>query len=324
MNLELKTEGELHFQSKFEKTAKVFHFHREEVPISTASDILCIPYLGINKEIFFETDKEVIWINRESLKFLQTIDNIHGIKYEVTDYEAHSVLGVVSIKDFVHVDFDLGFDEEDGLKVEYTFIGDFLGNIRNYGNPKLKLSKDFEKFLSDGEFTDLTLLCEGGELKAHKAILSARSKVFKAMFRQEEFLESKTQTIKSCFDLESMNCLLLYIYSGKLNMSKAKELLELADYYDLDQLKDECACIILDGINFKNVISTLVLADTHHARHLKSEALLFLRENKEKVINEEELLKLEKTKSLNPELVQEMLKAVKECDCHCKSRYSYN
>lgn len=245
------------------------HFH----DVDEVSDTLRIPYLGINKEIVFETDSCDIWINEESVKFLKTIENIHGVKYE-----AYQDLGVVKVENRLEIDFGkMSFYSEEGLKVEYAFIGENIGKVRNHENPNTRLCKDFEQLLTDEEFKDVTLQCEGGELKAHKSILSARSKVFKAMFQHEGFLESKSNTVKCYFDLELMKYLLLYIYSAKVTKSKAKELLELADYYDLQQLKDECIYIISEEISSKN---------------------------KEKVSSDEEA---EETESLSREELQEML-----------------
>jgi hypothetical protein len=41
----------------------------------------------------------------------------------------------------------------------------------------------------DPSFSDLILVCQGKEIKAHRLMLAARSEVFKTMLTNEEFIE---------------------------------------------------------------------------------------------------------------------------------------
>ncbi|KAL5291352.1 hypothetical protein ACFFRR_010636 [Megaselia abdita] len=274
---------------------------------STATDILSIPYLNIFQEIVWETDTTDIWISRESVEFLKEIECIRAVSYN-----EYYVNGVIKIDSFVEIDYSkFSFYEERGIRVDYSFIGDSLQKIRNHEDSFKKLSNDFEQLLHDRDFTDVTIQCEGGELKAHRAVLSARSPVFKRMLTNENYLESRENVIKSSLEFNLLSDALLYIYTGRVNKSKAKELLEVADYYDLQQLKAECISIIISEITAKNVISILMLAHSHNVLDLKQEALLFISQCSEKVVHEAELLKLDESESLKPDLVQEILKAVK-------------
>ena len=71
------------------------------------------------------------------------------------------------------------------------------------------LSKDLAKQLEDPSFSDWTLVCKGEKIPCHRFMLASRSPVFKVMFEQEGFLESKThQTqIKVQKASEYRNCL---------------------------------------------------------------------------------------------------------------------
>ena len=78
------------------------------------------------------------------------------------------------------------------------------------------MSDDYGALLADGKFTDVVLLVGGTEFKAHKNILSARSKVFAAMF-EHDCLE-KQQSSVTITDVAAgvFEELLRYIYSSKM------------------------------------------------------------------------------------------------------------
>ena len=87
--------------------------------------------------------------------------------------------------------------------------------------PACKLSDDFSQLFEDEEFSDVIISVAGCEFKVHKAILSARSPVFAAMFKNA-MKESKTGIIK-IYDVSqcAMKELLRFMYTGKvLNIDK--------------------------------------------------------------------------------------------------------
>ena len=87
-----------------------------------------------------------------------------------------------------------------------AFSGNDLVNINNsgrlgYGYASKKeddwrrnLVCDMEKLLETGTLTDLTIRCGKKTVKCHKAVLSARSAVFRAMF-QHDMRENKNNEI---------------------------------------------------------------------------------------------------------------------------------
>ena len=54
------------------------------------------------------------------------------------------------------------------------------------------IAKDLAVQLADPSFTDWTLICEDERIPCHRFMLGSRSPVFKAMFEQDGFKESKT------------------------------------------------------------------------------------------------------------------------------------
>lgn len=77
------------------------------------------------------------------------------------------------------------------------------------------LSLDFGQLLQNGDHSDVQVLCNGGNISAHRAILAARSKAFSDMFRDSSE-ESKSGLIKlTTIEKSLMELCLEFIYKGK-------------------------------------------------------------------------------------------------------------
>ncbi|KAI1751274.1 BTB/POZ protein [Xylaria castorea] len=69
--------------------------------------------------------------------------------------------------------------------------------------------------LNSGDYSDLTLVCEGQEFQVHKAIVCAQSPVL-ATALKGGFKEAKTNTFHVAdFDPTTVKCMLDYMYTGK-------------------------------------------------------------------------------------------------------------
>ena len=77
-------------------------------------------------------------------------------------------------------------------------IGYGYQNTKNTGRKEEDGSKnlvsDMESLLESGTLADVTIKCERKSIKCHKAVLSARSAVFRAMF-QHDMRENKNNEI---------------------------------------------------------------------------------------------------------------------------------
>ncbi|CAF1012960.1 unnamed protein product [Didymodactylos carnosus] len=144
--------------------------------------------------------------------------------------------------------------------------------------PDCRLSEDFQTLLDNPVYSDVTLVCGHKEYKVHKAILSARSKVFQAMF-EHQMLENQSSRVK-IEDIESdvMNELLRFLYTGKtMNIDKmADSLLSAADKYGLERLKVQCEETLCSLCDKDNAADTLILADLHSAQQLKQQAIDYI------------------------------------------------
>lgn len=85
--------------------------------------------------------------------------------------------------------------------------------------------------LDSGTFSDVTLCTRGREFKAHKAILSARSPVFGAMFEHEMEESRKGRVEISDIDPDVFHEMLKFVYTGSTPQLQgmADDLLAAAD-----------------------------------------------------------------------------------------------
>ncbi|XP_053200373.1 speckle-type POZ protein-like [Panonychus citri] len=143
-------------------------------------------------------------------------------------------------------------------------------------------------FTNGGEKTDIIL--EGKDkvqVKAHKIILSIRSKVIGAMFSHEtkEKAESKIE-IKD-IDGAVLREMINFIYTDKVgNLEEyACDLLIAADKYDLPKLKMLCEQYLASKVTIETSGEILALADACNSIELKDKCLEFVVRNSAKIVN---------------------------------------
>ena len=144
--------------------------------------------------------------------------------------------------------------------------------------PRCTLVDDLGELWENSSFTDCCLVVDGQEFRAHKAILAARSPVFRAMF-EHDMEESRKNRIE-IHDLEPevFKAMMGFIYTGKEpdlhNMADA--VLAAADRYGLERLKVMCERALCRDLSVENAAHTLFLADLHSAVQLKTQAMDFI------------------------------------------------
>lgn len=123
---------------------------------------------------------------------------------------------------------------------------------------------DYKRMLETEALSDFKLIMNDNKtLKAHKAILSARSPVFFSMLTNEMQEANNNQVEIPDFDYETMKELLRFVYCGELqNLDEvATDLIFAAEKYEITQLKDTCASHIISRLSIDNVIEALIIAD---------------------------------------------------------------
>ena len=150
-------------------------------------------------------------------------------------------------------------------------------------------------FYNDEEFSDVTFIVEGREIYGHKLILSLVSDCFQAMFTTKHgggtggFRESSSD----CTEIEIPNCtydafltMIEYIYTGQTPkvdvvvastgvadgqaIEQVVNLLELADLYFLEHLKQLCERMLKPAITPETVDYFLQISQKTNARQLEA------------------------------------------------------
>ena len=96
------------------------------------------------------------------------------------------------------------------------------------------LTKDFESLLSSGDGSDVTLVVNGKEIRAHRLILSTRCEVFSRLFAHEKAREVEIHDTTP----EALRCLIGYLYTDKcdINIENVVDVARLSHQYQVDYL----------------------------------------------------------------------------------------
>ncbi|CAL1300942.1 unnamed protein product [Larinioides sclopetarius] len=145
----------------------------------------------------------------------------------------------------------------------------------NYNSMKT----DFQNLHQEGTLSDFTIKVGSETVRVHKAVLCARSSVFKAMLTSNMKETLKNQVDISDLDMDTVRRMLAYMYTdtaGDLDWETAKKLYFAADKYDITMLKRICSEFLKINLMAANVEDILTIANTHADEELKNVALKFL------------------------------------------------
>ncbi|XP_057318662.1 speckle-type POZ protein B-like [Microplitis mediator] len=167
---------------------------------------------------------------------------------------------------------------------------------------------DYLKDLLDTETkSDIVIVVGNKKFRAHKLILGTRSPVFDAML-SHDMKEKKENKIEiPDVDPEIFKKLLEFIYTDKVSDldDDAEELLEVANKYQMQSLKDMCTVSLSQTINVGNAIRIMLLADRNNVKQLMKYAEKFIIINLMKIKNTEDYEAPEKS---HPSLFSDILK----------------
>lgn len=163
-----------------------------------------------------------------------------------------------------------------------------------------------------GECTDCVIECDTKEFSVHKCALIANSKVFAAMFSHEDTTESIESRIRLAdTSATTIDQMLMFMYSGALpddlNSEHAFALMEAAEKWMLDGLKDFCQDLLISRVSFDNICNFLPLADMNNAIPLRDACIQMLRKNLHLVLG---CPAWEELKDANPRLTTEVLEKI--------------
>lgn len=166
-----------------------------------------------------------------------------------------------------------------------------------------QLKNDFEIMITDKKFGDVSFRIGEKNVRAHKDILTFRSKVFKTMFATE-MVETITNNVDIVsIDYDAFIQVLHFIYTGKTEKMDqlADKIFEAAHLYQINDLQLICEKALSENLNFQNAIEVLKLADKYGAQGLRNNCLSFINQH---YIN---FKKSPELKTLSHEILQELI-----------------
>lgn len=196
---------------------------------------------------------------------------------------------------------------------DYKSFSNISGGIaldRDNINNNYSLTKELTNLFQKGEFSDIILQAKDKQFKAHKLILAAGSTVFAAMFRHQ--LEEQKSNCITIDDIEPdvLGEMLDFIYSGQASQltQMARELLAVAEKYDLKILKHQCEHEISKTLSIDTAVEILLLADHYRAEVLRAQTIEFIKGHAKTILKSPEW-KLIKSKhsSLSEEITEQFL-----------------
>nr|XP_029736284.1 kelch-like protein 22 [Aedes albopictus] len=129
-----------------------------------------------------------------------------------------------------------------------------------------------------GVLVDVTLRTDGKLFRAHRAVLSACSEYFRAMFsdhtRESRLSEINLHNISPL----GIELLLDYIYTSKLalNLANIQEVLSAASYIQLESVVEACLNYLDQQLDLDNYIDVLIISEMYSLKRLNHKVYRFI------------------------------------------------
>ncbi|KAL6467866.1 hypothetical protein MHYP_G00235430 [Metynnis hypsauchen] len=152
----------------------------------------------------------------------------------------------------------------------------------------------FNEFRETRLFTDVVISVQGREFPCHRAVLSACSGYFRAMFCNDH-RESRQMLVEiNGIQAEAMDVFLQYVYTGraKITTQNVQYLFETSSLFQIATLRDACAKFLEDQLDPCNCLGMQRFADAHSLKQLASRCRGYALQNFPEVAQHEEFLDL--------------------------------
>ncbi|CAH0394185.1 unnamed protein product [Bemisia tabaci] len=198
---------------------------------------------------------------------------------------------------------DIGFHASPTVKVKAALrMDDPL--IRTKGEVKLFTSsshnacllRSLNTFRQEGKFCDVEIVVGSLIIKAHRAVLSASSPYFLAMFSNGLAEEFKNKIEMHSLSESILSLIIEFMYSGTITITETniQELMVAADMLEVSEIVEGCAQFLKDQLHVSNAIGIYRFAETHNWVDLMNTSQNFINENFPEVCVEDEFHELPK------------------------------
>lgn len=158
-------------------------------------------------------------------------------------------------------------------------------------NKKISFLSGFVMAFREQLHTDIFLRPgnNGPPIPAHRALLAAKSEIFKNILESDECKAAASDTIALPeLNQEELESLLEFLYSGTLPADKAQKhvypLFVAADKYEIPYLQEFCERHMLASLSSSNALDILEISDLCSNKTLKETALNFIVRNVDDVV----------------------------------------
>ncbi|ELU02130.1 hypothetical protein CAPTEDRAFT_196617 [Capitella teleta] len=129
----------------------------------------------------------------------------------------------------------------------------FLMETKNYAS---KFMQTLNETRSSKQLVDVTLVAEGGDISAHRLILSLSSEYFRCMFSANMKESSTSEVPMVGCDYDIVKIIVDFFYTGvfKAFNDQLPRLLQLCDMLQLDELKEICSQQLEQHVNPMNCL----------------------------------------------------------------------
>ena len=178
-----------------------------------------------------------------------------------------------------------------------------------------KFVSDVGSILTSGHDSDFTLVCEDREFPCHRAILRARSQVFARTLAHQTQEAEQGRFVIHDSSTQAVEALLRHLYTGVIPEELDQmtvEILQLAEFFQLEELREACRQSLLANLTVENAVTTLVHVDCYFHQDstgMKTKVKDFIKLNAGKVVDSEHWAKFVRT---YPDMVTEVFRAVIE------------
>ena len=219
----------------------------------------------------------------------------------------------------IHYDFLYGQDLILSLDITITHLENPIHATRSaaetetdLGLPCFDLSMVMDDARRRDRYTDVAVVTNEKEFKAHKVVLACQSAFFETCLEERWKKEGDGNRIEMLdVPADIMEAILTYMYTGKVTDidNTAHDLLPKANEYQLEGLKSKCEEALIKALTAETVIDILLMADMHNAQKLKESCMLFIAKNITDVKKSSAWME-EKLKNTNKDLSIEVLEHI--------------
>jgi actin-binding protein IPP len=190
-----------------------------------------------------------------------------------------------------------------GNEISSTSSSDKKYSCRHYA---AKVLQNLNFLRQNTRFCDVEIVAGGRIMKAHRAVLSASSLYFQAMFTTGLVEEQMDRIELHDIPPQILSSLIDFIYTGEIsiNQDNVQELMVAADMLELKEVVVGCTEFLKHELHATNAIGIYRFAEGHNCEELANVAVEFIQLHFPQICSEEEFFELPKellTKFLSSE-----------------------